>query len=53
MFDFDVVTGPAGQVSSDKAEPKEKRGEASAAEDKQRPRPDDKLLFNGGNAACR
>lgn len=53
MFDFDVVTGPAGQIASDKAEPKDKPGKASSAEDEQRPRPDDKLLLNGGNAACR
>ncbi len=53
MFYFDVVTGPAGQISSGQAEPKDKPDEASSAEDGQRPRPDDEWRLNDGNAASR
>jgi hypothetical protein len=53
MFDFDVVTGSAGQTSAGKTEPKEPSPQTSPAGDEERPRPDNEHPLNAGNAACR
>lgn len=52
MFDFDVVTGPAGQVASDKPRPQEEPLKAPPAGDEKRPGPAGETV-NAGNAACR
>lgn len=52
MFDFDVVTGPAGQIASDKPLPQDSAIKAKPAGNEKRPRPDGEAI-NAGNAACR
>ncbi len=50
MFDFDVVTGPAGQHATDKTDPKDPSPKDSSAKDAPLA---DEVRINAENAASR